>query len=216
MSVELDPAVAPALLAPMIAPVHTALVIIDVQEDFISPSGAAATWGIDLAVFEPPLRRLETLIDAARAVGVPVVFVRVISRPETDTTALKLLHQRKGRPPESLSICRAGTPGADYYRVAPQTHDIQIEKTLYSSFVGTDLEVQLRSRGVDTLVVVGFTTECCVDSTVRDAFHRDFNVFVVADACAAYEDELHNGALLALSKNCALLTDTAAVLGAWR
>jgi nicotinamidase-related amidase len=65
------------------------------------------------------------------------------------------------------------------------------------------------------VVVVGFTTECCVDCTVRDAFHRNFNVFVVADACAAYCAELHQGALNALAANCALLLEADAVLAAW-
>lgn len=204
-----------ASLPPMIAPATTAMVIVDVQEDFVSPSGAAGGWGLDLGVFEAALQRIEALMAAARARGVALVFLRVVTRPETDSTALKLLHRRKGRPPEALAICRAGTPGAGYYRVAPQPGDIEIEKVLYSGFVGTELDPLLRARGIDTLVVTGFTTECCVDSTVRDAFHRNFSVFVVSDACAAYEESLHRGTLEALSKNCALLTDTAAVLAAW-
>ena len=212
---SLDPAIDAALLPPMIVPARTALVVIDVQEDFVSPAGAAGHWGIDLSVLEPPLRRIESLIAAARAKGVTLVFARVVTRPETDTDALKQLHRLKGRPPQSLAICRAGTSGADYYRIRPQTGDIEIEKTLYSSFVGTDLDKQLRDRGIDTLVVTGFTTDCCVDCTVRDAFHLNYGVFVVADACAAYEEDLHYGALNGLSKNCALLTDSAAVLGAW-
>jgi len=158
---------------------------------------------------------IAALIAAGRAAGLTQVFLRVVTRPETDTTALKLLHQRKGRPPEALAICRAGTSGADYYRIKPQPGDIEIEKVLYSGFAGTELESQLRARGIDTLVLVGFTTECCVDCTARDAFHRNFSVFVVADACAAYEEDLHYGALNGLSKNCAMLTDSAAVLAAW-
>ncbi|MDB5394027.1 MAG: isochorismatase [Rhodospirillales bacterium] len=212
---SLDPLVEAAALPPMIAPSRTALVIIDVQEDFVSPSGAAGHWGIDLGVFEPPLGKIETLIAAARAKGVTLTYVRVVSRPETDIDALKLLHQRKGRPPQALAICRAGTSGVDYYRIKPEAGDMEIEKTLYSSFAGTDLDAQLKAKNIDTLVVVGFTTECCVDSTVRDAFHHNYNVFVVADACAAYEEELHYGALNALSKNCALLTDCASVVSAW-
>ena len=212
---NLDPAVDAALLPPMIAPARTALVIIDVQEDFVSPAGAAGHWGIDLGVLEPPLRNIESLIEAARAKGVTLFFVRVVTRPETDSNALKMFHQRKGRPPQSLAICRAGTSGVDYYRIKPQAGDIEIEKPLYSTFVGTDFDAQLRARGIDTLVVVGFTTDCCVDCTVRDAFHRNYDVFVVADACGAYEEDLHYGALNGLSKNCALLTDSKAVLGAW-
>lgn len=212
----LDPSIDAAALPPMVAPRRTALVIIDVQEDFVSPEGAVGHWGIDLAgLIDPPLHRIETLIAAARAKGVTLVFVRVVTRDETDSTALKLLHQRKGRPPQSVAICRAGTSGAGYYRIKPEPGDIEIEKTMYSSFAGTDLDQQLRSRDIDTLVVVGFTTDCCVDCTVRDAFHHNYSVFVVTDACAAYEEVLHYGALNGLSKNCALLTDSDAVLSAW-
>ena len=212
---DLDPPVDAALLPPMIAPSRTALVIIDVQEDFVSPAGVAGKWGIDLGILEPALQKIETLIAAARAKGVTLVFVRVVTRPETDSDALKALHQRKGRSPGSLALCRAGTSGADYYRIKPQAGDIEIEKVLYSSFVGTDLDAQLRARGIDTLVVVGFTTDCCVDCTVRDAFHLNYDVFVVSDACAAYEEDLHYGALNGLSKNCALLAESKAVLDAW-
>ncbi len=211
----IDAAIAPALLPPMIAPSRAALAIIDVQEDFCSPHGAAGRWGIDLSRFDVPLRNIQALIAAARAASVPLVFVRVVTRPETDTGALKALHAGKGRPPASVAICRAGTTGADYYRIKPEPGDIEIEKLLYSSFVGTDLDARLRAIGVDTLVTVGFTTECCVDCTVRDAFHRDYRAFVVTDACAAYDESLHLGALAGLSKNCALLTDTGAVLAAW-
>jgi nicotinamidase-related amidase len=211
----LDPLVDAAQLPPMIAPERTALVIIDVQEDFVSPAGVAGKWGIDFDALEPPLQKIEALIAAARANGVTPAYIRVVTRPETDSDALKALHRRKGRPPQAVALCRAGTSGADYYRIKPEPGDIEIQKPLYSSFVGTDFDEQLRARGIDTLVVVGFTTDCCVDCTVRDAFHRNYDVFVVTDACAAYEEELHIGALNGLSKNCALLTDTAAVLGAW-
>lgn len=211
----LDAAVNPADLPAMIEPATTALFVIDVQEDFISPDGAAGQWGVDLAIFEQPLQRIEQLIAAARKSGVTVGFARVVTRSETDSDALKLLHKRKGNPPDSLAICRAGTKGADYYRIKPEPGDIEIEKVLYSSFVGTDLDEQLHARDIKNLVVVGFTTECCVDSTVRDAFHRNYNVFLVGDACAAYEESLHLGALDAITKNCALLTDTASVVASW-
>jgi nicotinamidase-related amidase len=211
----LDPLVDPALLPPMIAPERTALVVIDILEDFVSPAGVAGNWGIDFAALEPPLRNCEKLIAAARAKGATLAYARVVTRPETDSEALKALHARKGRPPQAVAICRAGTSGADYYRVKPEPGDIEIQKTLYSSFAGTDFDAQLRARGVDTLVVVGFTTDCCVDCTARDAFHHGYNVFVVTDACAAYEEDLHIGGLNGLSKNCALLTDTQAVLAAW-
>ncbi|MFD2137033.1 cysteine hydrolase family protein [Novosphingobium resinovorum] len=97
----------------------------------------------------------------------------------------------------------------------PQPGDIEVSKLVYSSFHGTDLEQQLRTRGIDTLVMTGLTTECCVDSTTRDAFHRDFHTFVVSDACAAYEPDLHAHALKALAANTSLLVTTDAVMAAW-
>ncbi len=99
---SLDPLVDASALPPMIAPSRTALVIIDVQEDFVSPAGAAGRWGIDLGILGAPLARIEALIAAARAKDVALTYVRVVRRPETDTDALKLLHQRKGRPPQAL------------------------------------------------------------------------------------------------------------------
>ena len=215
MSIELDPAVDPALLPAMIAPATTALLVIDVQVDFVAPSGAVGRSGVDLTKMAAPLERIETLMRVARNAGVTVVLTRVVTRPETDTNAQKLFRQRKGHPPSSSDICRAGTDGVGYYRITPVAGDIEIEKPNYSSFVGTDLADRLRQRGIDTLVLCGFTTECCIDCTARDAFHLDFNVFVVMDACAAYSDDLHLGALNALSNNCALLTDTNGVSTAW-
>lgn len=210
-----EPLVGSDALPAMLPAGRTAMVIIDVQEDFLSPDGPAGCWGVDLAALAAPLARIERLIDAARTQDVPLVFVRVVTRAETDSDALKLLHARKGLPAQSVALCRAGTQGAGYYRIQPRRGDIEIEKTLYSSFAGTDLEDQLKARGIDTLVITGFTTDCCVDCTARDAFHRNFSVFLVTDACAAYEETLHVGALNGLAKNCALLTDTEALLAAW-
>jgi ureidoacrylate peracid hydrolase len=98
----------------------------------------------------------------------------------------------------------------------PLADELVVAKLRYSGFFGTDLDLELTRRGVDTLVVCGLTTECCVDCTVRDAFHLDYQVFVARDACAAYEDDLHQAALKALELNCAILVDSAEVLAAWR
>lgn len=216
LSVEALDHVPAGSLPPMIPSRKTALLVIDAQVDFIAPYGLIGRAGVDLAPLESPLKKVNDLIAAARTAGVAAVLVRVVTEESTDSTALKLLTERRGLPPEAIAICRAGTDGANYYGVDPRLGDIHIEKPLYSSFVGTTLDEQLRARGIDTLVVCGFTTECCVDSTVRDAFHRNYNVFVVSDACAAYGPDLHYGALNALSKNCALLVSSSAVIATWR
>ena len=206
-----------AELRAMTDPTRTALLVIDVQRDFAAPDGAIGRLGLDLSAASAAIDRTETLVAGARSAGAPVVFARVISRPETDTPALRAFLRRTGRDPErAAAICRAGTPGADYYRVRPEADERQIEKTLFSCFFGTDLNDTLRSLGCDTLLLCGLTTDCCVDCTARDAFHHGFNVFLAADACAAYDTPTHEAALHGLSKNCAILLETGDVVQAWR
>ncbi|AKH41129.1 nicotinamidase-related amidase [Altererythrobacter atlanticus] len=208
------PMVDPAGLPPMIVPERTALVVVDIQKDFAAPDGLLGRVGVDLACAEEAIDRIEELIAAARKAGATVAFMRVVTTPETDSNALKTYMARTGQP-GGEAICRVADGGADYYRVSPEAGDIEIDKLMFDSFHGTDLEQQLRDRGIDTVVMTGLSTDCCVDSTARAAFHRDFHVFVVADACAAYDADLHNHTLQVLAKNCAILTNSDAVREAW-
>ena len=205
----------PETLAQMIDPARTALAVIDIQDDFAAPGGAMARIGCDLSDVEAIIDRTEALIAAARSADAVLMFARVVTTAEGDAPNLKALYRRKGYPDDAVALCRAGTPGADYYRVQPEPGDIEVEKPLFSSFVGTDLEARLRARSVDTLVFVGLTTDCCVDCTARDAFHRGFHVFVVEDACSAYGDAPHRSALVGLERNVAMLATTDGVLEAW-
>ncbi|MED5545937.1 MAG: isochorismatase family cysteine hydrolase [Pseudomonadota bacterium] len=204
------PHVAGPDLAGMIDPARTALVVVDIQVDFASPEGVASTFCSDFAPIETAIERIEELIADMRRAGGTIAFMRVVTRPETDSDALKTLMVRRGMP-GGEAICRAEGGGADYYRVAPQEGDIEIEKLLFDSFHATDLDAQLRARGIDTLLMSGMTTECCVDSTARTAFHKGYNVFLVSDACVAYEEHLHASTLDVLAQNIGLLTTSAAV-----
>jgi nicotinamidase-related amidase len=201
-------------LIAMIEPARTALLVVDVQNDFASPSGAMGRAGLNLACVDPAVDRIESLIHAARKAGVSIVFLRVLTRPESDSTALKLLWQRKGRP-GGEAICRADHSGSDYYRIAPVEGDLEVGKTLFSGFHGTTLDELLRRQGIENLIVCGLTTDCCVDSTVRDGFHRNYNCFVVIDACASYDENLHMAMLAGLSKNCALLSTASEIRAAF-
>jgi biuret amidohydrolase len=203
-------------LAVMIDPARSALVVIDVQADFASPGGAMARMGADLSGVETALDNVETLIAAARGSGVCVAFARVVTSPQTDSTALKTLNARKGLSPSALDICREGDRGSDYYRVAPLPGEIEVSKPLFSAFHGADLDARLHERGVDTLILVGLTTNCCVDATARHGFHLNYNVFVVADATVAYGEETQHQALAALAQNCALIVESAEVSSSWR
>lgn len=198
----------------MIAPSRTALIIVDVQVDFASPDGLIGRHGTDMSPALAAIERIENLVAAARNANVTLGFMRVMTRPETDSITLKTWMERRGTPGNE-GICRINSGGEDYYRIFPKPGDIEIGKLAYSSFHGTDLEEQLRERGIDTLVMTGLTTDCCVDSTTRDAFHRDFHTFVVSDACASFDPALHLHALSALNQHTSLLVTSDAVVSAW-
>ncbi|MBI1262567.1 MAG: isochorismatase family protein [Rhizobiales bacterium] len=212
----LDPLVPVASLPAMIRPETTALVLVDLQVDFISPEGRMGQFGMDFTPINAALENIKRLATAARKAGVLLVWPRVITSPETDMAALKTLAQRKGRGEGSIATCRRDSKGADYYGLRPEPGDVEIEKTLFSSFHGTELDDRLKARGIETLIMTGFTTDCCVDCTAREAFHRNYNVFIATDSCAAYTPALHLGALNGLAKNVALLTDTQSVMAGWQ
>jgi ureidoacrylate peracid hydrolase len=199
-----------------IVPARTAVLVIDMQVDFGSPDGVLAGYGVDMSVVEPALAAAEKLVADARAAGVPVVFIGLSTTPETDSVAWnERMRRRGGNPDVDAALCRAGEVGSAFYGPQPLPGELVVLKTRYSGFVGTDLDMQLTKRGVDTLVVAGLTTECCVGGTVQDAFHLDYHVFVAADACAAYEPDIHEASLKVMELNSAILTDTAAIAAAW-
>ena len=198
-----------------IAPSRTAVLVIDMQVDFASPEGALGAY-IDMTVVQPALAAAEALVEAARVAGAPVIFVGLFTTPLTDSPAwLERMRRRGGDPDNESALCRAGEVGSDFYGPQPLPGERVVKKTRYSGFGGTDLDAHLKALGVDTLVVAGVTTECCVDSTVRDAFALDYHVFVAADACAAYEEDIHLASLKVMELNSAILTDTAQVAAAW-
>jgi nicotinamidase-related amidase len=161
------------------------------------------------------LAAAERLAGAARSAGAPVIFVGLQTTAETDSRAWSERMRRRGGSPDEAALCRAGERGADFVGPTPHDGELVVAKTRYSGFFGTDLDARLRARGVDTVVVCGLTTECCVDCTVRDAFHLDYHVFLAVDACAAYERDLHEGALKSLDLNCAILATTRELAEAW-
>ena len=199
-----------------IAPARTALLIVDMQVDFASPEGAVGRWGLDLATVPAALLAADRLAKAARAAGAPVVFAGLFTTPGGDSPAwAERMRRRGGDPDVEIAVCRDGQPGSAFVGPQPEAGELVIRKTRYSAFWDTDLDARLKALGVDTLVVAGLTTECCVDSTARDAFNRDYHVFVAADACAAYEPDLHALALKGLDLNTAIVTDTASIAAAW-
>lgn len=205
----------PDNLSGWVAPQRSAVVVIDMQVDFASPEGVLGKAGLDMSIAAPAVAAAERLVDAARAAGTPVIFVGLATTAATDSPVWGEWRRRRDGVDNGGAICRAGEPGSAFVGPTPQGDETVIWKLRYSGFFGTSLDAALRARGIDTLVVCGLTTECCVDCTARDAFHLDYFVYLPTDACAAYDESVHEGALQSLALNCATLVSTDEICAAW-
>ncbi|HUD27802.1 MAG TPA: isochorismatase family cysteine hydrolase [Novosphingobium sp.] len=205
--------IVPDPLIARLADSRAALLVIDVQVDFVAPEGFCARAGADVSAVPAAVANIRRAVGAARAAGVPIVFVRLETSEETDSPAMLGHMERTGRG-GGAALCRSGTPGCGYWGVAPLPGDLEVVKSRYDAFLETPLDARLRQRGIGLLVMTGVSTDCCVDSTSRAAFMRDYDVVVLADACAAGSRENHEAALSALGRYAATVTDTGAFVAA--
>lgn len=202
-----------AELAARLAPTATALLVVDVQNDYCHGDGAFGRAGRDLGAIQSAVERLVSLIDAARSVGVPVLFVKTHHDRWTNSP---MWVTRRVRTESTDEICATGSWGAELYRVRPGPDECVIVKHRYSAFVGTRLPVVLRALGRSTLLVAGVTTNVCVESTLRDAFMRDWDVALVEDCTAALSKEEHEAALHNVRAYFGRVLPSTALVDLWR
>jgi nicotinamidase-related amidase len=196
-----------------------ALVVVDVQRDFGDPEclGAYSLTDEALAALGAAITRIGQMVDAARELGVPVVWVELDSDPAKPWKASNWLRFGDYDAPLSQTEpCIAGTPGAQWYRMQPAEGELRVVKRGYSGFLGTDLDARLHAAGYDWLTIVGLTSECCVDATAQDAMQLDWPVVIPRDATAAYDLAINEAALVQLELNVAVLSDAAEVVGLWK
>jgi ureidoacrylate peracid hydrolase len=160
-------------------PRHTALLIIDLQNDFCHPDGLAARAGNDVGDIAAMLPELERLCAAARRAGVRLIYVRQTHDDWNDSGPRRALPRYK-----TFYPCREGSWGAQFWGLVPGADDYVLTKHRQSAFVGTPLDLVLRSQGIQSLVLTGTNTHVCVDCTARDGFQRDYYVVVVSDCTA--------------------------------
>lgn len=197
-----------------IAPNRTAVVVIDCQVDFGAPDGEMARRGTDMTAPQAALAKAVRLVDAARQAGVKIVFVRLLTHPDDENKIAREAKVR--RHDDEPDLCMEGSRGAEFIGPLPQADDVIVSKTHFSAFARTGLADQLHASDVDTLVLAGLTTECCVASSAWDGFERDFHIFIAEDACAAYEPDLHSHALKALALSGATVASVQEFAENWK
>lgn len=215
-----------------VAPARTALIVVDMQNDYAAAGGMLERAGIDISSIRAAIEPTARVLQAARAAGMKIVYLKMGFRPDLSDLGAPdspnwLRHAAFGvgekvRAPN-------GTTGRILIRdtwntkivdeLTPASDDAVVYKHRFSGFFQTPLDDLLRSEGISTLVFVGATTSVCVESTVRDAMFRDYHCLLVEDCMAEpigaeLSHSNHDASLLVLQVVFGSITDSGTLLGA--
>jgi len=177
-------------------PKQLALLVIDLQIDFVSPDGYLAKRGYDVAPIRKILPTVRAVIEAVRGVGGLVVYTRQGYRADlADMTPYERFRRQRGGLEDTRVLVR-GSPGFEIVPELPVVPEaVIVDKTANGAFTYTDLEQILRVRGIEHLLFTGCTTDVCVHSTLREAHDRNFQCLLIEDACASGDAYAHAAAV---------------------
>lgn len=209
-------------LAELVDPTHAALILVDMQRDFIEPDGAYGELGIDLSMYAESRPRLASLLAAARTNGTLVVHLQntaLAGRMSDSPAQIRFnfrMHQEARREGPPLLYTVPGTPGHEFVPdFTPLPAELVVRKYRSSGFWGTNLDMLLRSNGIKTVVVGGCTTEGCIESTARDAMFNDYYV-VIPEDCVASDDRTQHDASMLLMRHRFDVTTGNEIEQAWQ
>lgn len=174
---------------------RTALILIDLQNDFCHPEGTASKRGASTKTMQPAFKQIEELLQWARKQKLPIIHA-VSEHSEWTSSPSK--NERYGRTNQQkhLTYCEPGSWGAEIYEpFTPLPDEKVVIKHRYSAFYQTDLELILRSLGIQEIILLGVYTDVCIDTTARDGYMRDFKVIIPEDGVASNQPHKHQLAL---------------------
>ena len=182
-------------------PTAVALVIIDMQRDFVDPGGFGEALGNDVSLLRKAVAPARRLLEGARQAGLTIIHTREGHRPDLSD----LWPAKKARGRHKTGIGDRGPMGRILVRgeygheivdeLMPEPGEPVVDKPGKGAFYATDLDEILKSRGIRQLLVCGVTTEVCVSTTVREANDRGYDCLVIEDCVASYFPDLHTAAL---------------------
>ena len=194
------------------APANAALLVIDVQNDFVADGGFFDKIGADVKTVQKSMPNLERLVGQSRQAGVPVIFVQAIYDPQYLSAPMRERNQRRT---VEMPRCLTGSWGADFYSVRPAPGEPVVIKHRYSAIINTELDTLLKSRGIRSLLLAGVATDTCVESTGRDAYFIDYYVTIVSDCCGAASESDHLGALKRFDRDYGAVVTSDDLVATW-
>jgi ureidoacrylate peracid hydrolase len=200
-----------ASVTELLVPARSALLVIDVQNDYCHPDGLLAKHGADLRAVGPALANIQSLIEAARTAGAAVVFIRNWHEIWAHSAGWQARTTRPGMSAQARSW------GAEFFGVAPLSGEPIIDKQRYNAFIGTPLDNALHTLGRDALVMTGFATNVCVESTARHAVFLDYRIVFTSDATGTSDgEEVHQATLGNIARHFGAVAPTSDIVAAWR
>jgi ureidoacrylate peracid hydrolase len=195
-------------------PEHSALIIIDPQHDFCSENGALAKrFGFDMKDIQDAVPRLNALIQECRDRGILVVWVREVFSDDK----LRSNQKAKWGSGDDIWLIKEGTPGVEWYEgmIKPLPDEPVITKWQYDAFEDTDLALLLQSRNIKTLLMSGFTTNVCVETTARHGYIKGYHIVLFEDCAASTTPAEHESAVFNIGHFFGTATTAPEVLKIW-
>jgi len=180
----------------------TALLIVDMQYDFVADEGACGGGHVDLKALQACVPRVRAVLDAARGHGMTIAHTRYGFKPDLCNLPQAVREQSRdaggeyGAPGPMGRILTEGEPGFQILpELTPADGEIVVNKPTFGAFGSTDLHDQFQARGVTHLWICGVTTQCCVEGTIREAVDLGYYVMTLEDCCGAFKREWHEGTM---------------------
>ena len=190
-------------LEEQIDPKHTALVVIDPQNDFCATDGAAARlMGSDVTRIQAAIQPLNSFIKMAREAGLMIVWTRSLVDPDKARPSFKARGFMLDAKVKDIEVVREGSDGAEWYSevVKPLPDEYVITKYHYDAFEDTDLALLLGSQGIKTLLMTGFLANVCVETTARHGYIKGYYIVVVSDCTDTATEQEYDATLYNIKK----------------
>lgn len=200
----------------LIDPKKTALLVIDIQNDYCSEKGKIAKLRkLDINPVKKNIPKLIEFTETAKNFNLPIIFTRMIEDPKYMKQNAKIKIKSSKVP---ISLCSPKTWGFEYYKIRPKKGDIKIIKKSYDAFSNPKLENFLKKRKIKNLIITGVYTAVCVDTTLRTGFTKGYNIIVPKDLVSMVKEKLyqHNAAIDVWSTIFAHVANSKDIVKIWK